>query len=589
MNALTRLQLSIMMFLQFFVWGAWYVTAPNYLGTIGFQAGDIGWTYSVGPIAGMITPFFVGMVADRFFSAQRVLGVLHLLGAGLMWVAMQKMTSGGTPTEINWIFFGYMLTYFPTLALTNTIAMKNMSDPQKEFPAIRVLGTIGWIAAGLALTWLGFETNISMFELTAGTALLLGLLSFMLPDTPPAQEGKVTVRQIMGLDALVLFKNRSYLLFIIASALICIPLAFYYQLASRLVEMSGLPIGQTMSYGQMSEIFFMIVMPFFFARLGVKWMLAIGMLAWVARYGLFAIGAPDEIRWMIIAGIVLHGICYDFFFVTGQIYTDQVAPKPIRGQAQGLLVFFTLGLGMFIGAQVAGSIEGRNTPNADSLKVLALDQNKLNRMTSVFGEDEAKLTVDNWSKLAEIKEAQEVLGKATTALNEKDSSLFSAYQIANDANADEVSVAEAKNKLEKAKGVSEYDEFVKAKNALQEADDMPELSGELNEINSEIALIQALDDQALAVVGLGQSNGNFAELSEKVEELNNAKSAKLAELQEMQTPLQNKVNSRRTSDLRSLGWGSIWGIPAVFAAVIMALFIFLFRENASNRKEENNE
>lgn len=310
----------------------------------------------MGPIAGMITPFFVGMVADRFFSAQRVLGVLHLLGAGLMWVAMQKMTSGGTPTEINWIFFGYMLTYFPTLALTNTIAMKNMSDPQKEFPAIRVLGTIGWIAAGLALTWLGFETNISMFELTAGTALLLGLLSFMLPDTPPAQEGKVTVRQIMGLDALVLFKNRSYLLFIIASALICIPLAFYYQLASRLVEMSGLPIGQTMSYGQMSEIFFMIVMPFFFARLGVKWMLAVGMLAWVARYGLFAIGAPDEIRWMIIAGIVLHGICYDFFFVTGYMYTENKAGEKIKNAAQGLFTVATYGIGMTIGSWFSGII-----------------------------------------------------------------------------------------------------------------------------------------------------------------------------------------------------------------------------------------
>jgi hypothetical protein len=209
---------------------------------------------------------------------------------------------------------------------------------------------------------MGFEKGINMFYLTAGAAAALGIFSFALPDTPPVSEGKVTARQIMGLDALVLFKNRSFLLFIVASTLICIPLAFYYQIASRVVEMGGLPIGQTMSYGQMSEIFFMIVMPFFFMRLGVKWMLAIGMLAWVARYALFAIGAPDEIRWMIITGIVLHGICYDFFFVTGQIYTDKAAPKPIRAQAQGLLVFFTLGLGMFIGAQVAAKIEGQHTP-----------------------------------------------------------------------------------------------------------------------------------------------------------------------------------------------------------------------------------
>ncbi|MDP7013371.1 MAG: MFS transporter [Verrucomicrobiota bacterium] len=555
-----RLQLSVMMFLQFFVWGAWYVTAPNYLGTIGFGAGDFGWTYSVGPIAGMITPFFVGMVADRFFSAQRVLGVLHLLGAGLMWLAIQKMNSGGTPTEINWIFFGYMLTYFPTLALTNTIAMKNMSDPQREFPGIRVLGTIGWIAAGLALTWLGYETNISMFELTAVSALVLGLLSFLLPDTPPSQEGKVTARQIMGLDALVLFKNRSYLFFIIASALICIPLSFYYMIASRIVEMSGLPIGQTMSYGQMSEIFFMIVMPFFFARLGVKWMLAVGMMAWVARYGLFAIGAPDEIRWMIIAGIVLHGICYDFFFVTGQIYTDQAAPKPIRAQAQGLLVFFTLGLGMFIGAQVAGSIEGQHTPKSEELKTMAADQAQLARLTSAFGEEEAELIVANWSKLAEIKGAQEALAEATETL-----------QIADEG---------AKTDAEAA--------VAKAKQALEGADDMPGLTEELNAINGEIAVLEALDDQALAIVALSQSNGDFAQLSGKVAELNEARSAKLAEWQAKQAPVQKQVGSRRISDLRSLGWMSIWGKPALFAAVIMVLFVLLFREKG-NAKNQNND
>ena len=559
MNPIIRLQLSVMMFLQFFVWGAWYVTAPNYLGTIGFGAGDFGWTYSVGPIAGMITPFFVGMVADRFFSAQRVLGVLHLLGAGLMWLAMQKMTAGGTPTEINWIFFGYMLTYFPTLALTNTIAMKNMSDPQKEFPGIRVLGTIGWIAAGLTLTWLGIETNISMFELTAVSALVLGLLSFLLPDTPPSQEGKVTARQIMGLDALVLFKNRSYLFFIIASALICIPLSFYYQIASRIVEMSGLPIGQTMSYGQMSEIFFMIVMPFFFARLGVKWMLAVGMLAWVARYGLFAIGAPDEIRWMIIAGIVLHGICYDFFFVTGQIYTDQAAPKAIRAQAQGLLVFFTLGLGMFIGAQVAGSIEGQHTPKSEELKTMAEDQAQLDRLTAAFGEEEAKLTVSNWSKLAEIKGAQEALAEATETL-----------QIADEG---------AKTDAEAA--------VAKAKQALEGADDMPGLTEELNAINGEIAVLEALDDQALAIVALSQSNGDFAQLSGKVAELNEARSIKLAEWQAKQAPVQKQVGSRRTSDLRSLGWMSIWGKPALFAAVIMIFFVLLFRENGNAKNQDN--
>lgn len=363
MNLNVRLQLSAMMFLQFFIWGSWYVTGPNFLGTIGFQAGDFGTMYSVGPIAGMIAPFFVGMVADRFFAAQRVLGVMHLLGAGFMFYAITLMQSASpSPTMINYCFFAHMLTYFPTLALTNTIAMRNMNDPQAEFPGIRVLGTIGWIAAGLALSFLAWDTSVNMFYLTVGAGALLGLMSFALPNTPPTASGPVSARQVLGLDALVLFKDRSYLLFMIASTLICIPLAFYYQIASRVVEMTGLPIGQTMSYGQMSEIFFMLVMPLFFARLGVKWMLVAGMAAWVLRYALFAIGASDEVRWMIILGVVLHGICYDFFFVTGQIYTDQKAPKHLRGQAQGMLVLFTLGLGMFIGAKVAAKIEARHTP-----------------------------------------------------------------------------------------------------------------------------------------------------------------------------------------------------------------------------------
>ena len=369
MNTNVRIQLSIMMFLQFFVWGAWYVTAPNYLGTIGFGATDFGWTYSVGPIAGMLSPFFVGMIADRFFPAQRVLAAMHIFGAVFMFAATTMMKSGSTPNAINLAFFGYMLTYYPTLALTNTLALRNMTDPEKEFPLIRVLGTIGWIAAGLTLTQVGWDTTINMFYLTAGAALVLGMFSLTLPHTPPLETGPVSIRQIFGIDAFVLLKNRSYLTFMVASMLICIPLAFYYQIASRVVEMTGLPIGRTMSYGQMSEIFFMLVMPFFFARLGVKWMLAVGMAAWVGRYALFAIGAPDQVRWMILIGIVLHGICYDFFFVTGQIYTDQVAPKQIRAQAQGMLVLFTLGLGMFIGAQVAGRIEAQHT--TDQAKAFA--------------------------------------------------------------------------------------------------------------------------------------------------------------------------------------------------------------------------
>ncbi len=267
MNLTLRLQLSLMMFVQFFIWGAWYVTGPNYLGTIGFTATDFGWTYAVGPIAGMISPFFVGMIADRFFPAQRVFGVMHILGAAIMFFAATLMKAQNpSPDAINIVFFGYQLTYFPTLALANTLAMKNMANPEKDFPGIRVLGTIGWIAAGLALTWFRWEKGVEMFYLTAGAALLLGIYSFTLPHTPPVKEGKITARQVLGLDAFVLFKDRNYLVFMASSLLICIPLAFYYQITSRVVEMTGLRIGLTMSFGQMSEIFFMLVMPFFFAR-----------------------------------------------------------------------------------------------------------------------------------------------------------------------------------------------------------------------------------------------------------------------------------------------------------------------------------
>ena len=351
MNLTLRLQLSLMMFVQFFVWGAWYVTGPNYLGTIGFTGHRL--RLDLRGRADRRNDFALFRRNDRrpiLSGAARVRRDAHYWRGDMLFATTMMKAQNPSPDAINIVLFGYQLTYFPTLALANTLAMKNIANPEKDFPSIRVLGTIGWIVAGFALTMFGWEKGVEMFYLTAGASLLLGLYSFTLPHTPPVKEGKVTARQVLGLDAFVLFKDRNYLIFMISSLLICIPLAFYYQITSRIVEMTGLPIGLTMSYGQMSEIFFMLVMPFFFVRLGVKWMLAVGMLAWVTRYALFSLGAPDEIRWMIIGGIVLHGICYDFFFVTGQIYTDQAAPRQIRAQAQGMLVLFTLGLGMAVGA-----------------------------------------------------------------------------------------------------------------------------------------------------------------------------------------------------------------------------------------------
>lgn len=465
MNNLTRIQLSVMMFLQFFIWGSWYVTAPNYLGTIGFGGADFGWTYSVGPIAGMISPFFVGMIADRFFPAQRMLGVMHLMGAALMYFATTQMLGKSTPTEINLSFFFYMLTFFPTLSLSNTLAMKNMVDPEKDFPLIRVFGTLGWIVAGLTISFFGWDKTINMFYATIGSAAALGVISFFLPHTPPTATGNVTASEILGLDALVLLKKPAYLVFMISSVLICIPLAFYYQVTSRIVEMLDLPVGQTMSYGQASEVFFMLVMPLFFRQLGVKWMLAVGMLAWVARYGLFAMGAPTGAAWMIILGIVLHGICYDFFFVTGQIYTDQAAPPQIRAQAQGLLVLFTLGLGMFIGAQVAGMIEVQHTPEKSK---------EFNRL--VAAKDSALGLVSKNADPKVLKEEVgkrlEVLQKDETAVNKsaadgpakldaiaKERTELEGVVAAVDSKSDAAAMKELKDKLEKERKTARLDEL----------------------------------------------------------------------------------------------------------------------------------
>lgn len=423
MSSLLRIQLSALMFLQFFIWGSWYVTAPNYLGTIGFGAVDFAWTYSVGPIAGIVSPLLVGMLADRFFSAQRVLALMHLLGGMIMLGAAAAMESGFAPASINAIFFGYMLAYYPSLALANTIALRNMPDPEQQFPSVRVLGTIGWIIAGVVLSAFGWGTKVEMFRLAAGASFLLGAFSFFLPETPPSASSSVSVREMLGLDALAMLKDRSYLVFIVCSTLICIPLAFYYQITSRVVEMAdfggsgflqslqsllqmGDVIGATMSLGQVSEIVFMLVMPFFFVRLGVKWMLAVGMSAWVLRYVLFALGAPDQIRWMILVGILLHGICYDFFFVTGQIFTDRIAPKALRGQAQGMLVFFTLGIGMLVGAQVAGRVESFCTTSESRAFAARIGSLQMEARALENGADGNSLRSADARRLAEIRETE---------------------------------------------------------------------------------------------------------------------------------------------------------------------------------------
>ena len=358
-HSLVGPRLSVMMFIQFFIWGAWYVTVGNYMSAHGMSDG-IFWAYTVGPIAAIVSPFFLGMVADRFFATERVLAVMHLLGgAALLAAPTVARVQGETFWPFVVVLLVHMLCYMPTLGLTNTLAFHNMTNQEKQFPLIRVFGTIGWIVANWVVSR-GFaaDRTDTQFYVAGGAAVLLGLFSLSLPHTPaPAADQKASWRNILGIDALALMKDRSFAVFIISSFLICIPLAAYYAYAPVFAAAMGFEnTAFYMSFGQISEIFFMLAMPLCFVRLGVKWMLLIGMLAWVLRYGFFAAAADDQIRWMVLTGIILHGICYDFFFVTGQIYVDKKATREIRGQAQGFLVLITQGVGMLIGAQVFGRI-----------------------------------------------------------------------------------------------------------------------------------------------------------------------------------------------------------------------------------------
>jgi len=357
MRPQVRIQLSVMMFIQFFVWGAWAVTMGTYLGGIGFQPSDIGNAYSTTAWAAVVAPFFVGMIADRFFPAQIVLGILHLLGAGLMYWTSTITTPG--------LFFiallGYALCYMPTLALVNAISFNQMSNPQKQFPAIRVLGTLGWIAAGFFLSFMKWESTVHPLQLAAAASAVMGVYSFMLPHTPPKGTGKrVTVGDILGVKALGLMKEPSFAIFVISSFLICIPLAFYYAFTNPfLVEKGVANSARMQTFGQISEVLFMVLMPFFFRRLGVKKMLLIGMAAWAVRYVLFAYGnASMPMVMMYWFGILLHGICYDFFFVTGQIYVDKKAPAEVQASAQGFIGMVTYGAGMIIGNFLAGRVVG---------------------------------------------------------------------------------------------------------------------------------------------------------------------------------------------------------------------------------------
>ena len=343
--------LSTMMFLQFFTWGAWFSTLSAALDTA--QLGDyVGGAYATAPIAAIIAPLFLGLIADRFFSSEKVMGVLMLIGGGLMFAIPNAAEDLNGTLTVRLILL-HMMCYMPTLGLSNTIAFTHIPG-QEHFPKIRVWGTIGWIVAGLLVGGLGWSASFNIFWLGAGSSILLGLFCFALPNTPPPLKGqKADIRALFMVDALKLLSNPNFFIFALCSTLICIPLAYYYgSTATYLNQVGFAQSAATMTIGQMSEIFFMLLIPFFFRHLGLKMMIVIGMAAWVIRYVLFAYGAPDQVPWMLLLGIALHGICYDFFFVTGFMYTDQKAPEAIRGQAQSLLVFLTQGVGMFFGYKI---------------------------------------------------------------------------------------------------------------------------------------------------------------------------------------------------------------------------------------------
>lgn len=359
MSVSFRLQLSAMMFLQYFIWGAWYVTMGTYMAeNLGASGVNIGMAYSALAVATIISPFFVGMVADRFFAAQRIMGLLHIVGAGLLFLATQMPDS----SSFYWVILMYSLVYMPTIALSNSVAFYHMTDPGKQFPWIRVFGTLGWIVAGLLITLLGIEKTSGTFIMAAVLSGALGVFSLTLPNVPP--KASEAGSSALGTEAFVLFKDKPYLIFFIAAILVCIPLSFYYGFANLFLNDVGMEDpASKMTLGQASEAVFILALPFLFYRWGVKNILLVGMLAWIMRYVFFAFGDAEANLWMLYAGIILHGICYDFFFITGYMYTEVKAGEKIKNAAQGLFTVATYGVGMVIGTWFSGLTVEHYTDN----------------------------------------------------------------------------------------------------------------------------------------------------------------------------------------------------------------------------------
>jgi nucleoside transporter len=367
MPSSVSIRLAVMMFLNYVIWGAWYVTISSYLTvTLKFSGNQAGAIFGTFALACMISPFFVGLIADRYFSTERVLAVLHLIGAVLLYLVSQATSYAG----IYGLMFAYCLCYCPTIALTNSLTLRNVKNAGNEFPLIRVFATLGWIAIGLVVGSLKLEIKATQFLLAAGASVAMALFSLTLPHTPPMDKGNpISVRTILGLDALVIMKRPSFLVFTIASVLACIPLTFYFVFTNTYLNELGVQnAAGKMTLGQVSEVGAMLAMPFIFRRFSLKAIMLAGLFSWSLRYGLLAYGNAGSLVWMFYFAILLHGICFDCFFMTGQLYTDQEAPAKLRSSAQGLLAFLTYGVGMYIGSRLSGkALDYFTTKNGETV------------------------------------------------------------------------------------------------------------------------------------------------------------------------------------------------------------------------------